>query len=229
MPANAGVFFVKEGMIFFLLFHFSHVIMTQQKNGVNMKKEIILMMGGQGSGKGTMSKLFLEENKNYKYIETGAMLRALPDNSPLKQIMARGEFVPDADLCALLKEQITPDTNVVLDGFPRQLSQAQWLVVNFSDKFNVIALYLNISRELMQKRIEDRIRSGANRADDADSAVVKRRLDSFFGKTVPAIEWLKENKNVNFANVSIKDAPIETNYNTLKMALIMTRNMRQKR
>ena len=191
-----------------------------------MKKDLILMMGGQGSGKGTMSKLFLQENQNYKYIETGAMLRELPDDSPLKKIMARGEFVPDQDLCALLKEKINPNTHTVLDGFPRQLSQAQWLLVNFSDKFNMIALYLNISRELMQSRIEQRLKEGGSRADDADSAVVKRRLDSFFGKTVPAIEWLKNKNEITFVDVPIQDAPIATNYNAVKNALRLTRKVR---
>ena len=191
-----------------------------------MKKDLIIMMGGQGSGKGTMSKLFLQENQNYKYIETGAMLRELPDDSPLKKIMARGEFVPDQDLCALLKEKITPDTHTVLDGFPRQLSQAKWLLVNFSDKFNVIALYLNISRDLMQNRIEQRLREGGGRADDADATVVKRRLESFFGKTVPAIEWLKQKRNVTFLDIPIQDAPIATNYNAVKSALESTRKIR---
>ena len=191
-----------------------------------MKKDLILMMGGQGSGKGTMSKLFLQENQNYKYIETGAMLRELPDDSPLKKIIARGEFVPDQDLCALLKEKINPNTHTVLDGFPRQLSQAQWLLVNFSDKFNVIALYLNISRDLMQNRIEQRLREGGGRADDADSVVVKRRLDSFFGKTVPAIEWLKNKNEITFLDVPIQDAPIATNYNAVKNALRLTRKVR---
>ena len=42
--------------------------MQSAKTEKNMKKELILMMGGQGSGKGTLSKKFLEENKNFKYI-----------------------------------------------------------------------------------------------------------------------------------------------------------------
>lgn len=188
-----------------------------------MKKELILMMGGQGSGKGTLSKKFLDENKNFKYIETGAMLRALPDNHPLKAIMARGEFVPDEALQALLVEKIVPTNNTVLDGFPRQLSQAKWLVDTFADKFDMIALYLNIPRDLMEKRIKQRIAEGGGRADDADAAVVQRRLDSFFNKTLPAIEWLSINPDVKFVDVPIKDAPIEQNYDTMKTMLMAAR------
>ena len=184
-----------------------------------MKKELILMMGGQGSGKGTLSKKFLDENKDFKYVETGAMLRALPENHPLKAIMARGEFVPDEDLQNLLVEKIVPTNNTVLDGFPRQLSQAKWLVDTLSYKFDTIAIYLNISRDLMQRRIKQRIAEGGGRADDADNAVVQKRLDSFFIKTVPAIDWLSINPNVKFADVNIMDAPIDVNYQKMKNAL----------
>ena len=71
-----------------------------------MKPTMIVFAGGQGSGKGTLSKKFLDENKNFHYVETGAMLRALPAEHPLKAIMARGEFVPDEDLQNLLMEKI---------------------------------------------------------------------------------------------------------------------------
>lgn len=188
-----------------------------------MKKELILMMGGQGSGKGTLSKKFLDENNDFKYVETGAMLRALPDNHPLKAIMARGEFVPDDELQALLLEKINPKSNTVLDGFPRQLSQAKWLVDTFADKFDMLAVYLNIPRDLMEKRIKQRLAEGGGRADDADAAVVQRRLDSFFVKTLPAVEWLSINPDVKFVDVPIADAPIEQNYNTMKNMLAMAR------
>ena len=186
--------------------------------------KLILMMGGQGSGKGTLSKKFLEENKNYKYVETGAMLRSLPDSHPLKAIMARGEFVPDEELQNLLLKQIIPTNDTVLDGFPRQLSQAKWLVDTFANKFDMIAVYLNIPRELMEKRIKQRIAEGGGRADDADADVVKRRLDSFFVKTMPAIQWLSINPDVKFIDVPIADAPIEQNYNTMKNMLLTATN-----
>jgi adenylate kinase family enzyme len=186
--------------------------------------KLILMMGGQGSGKGTLSKKFLEENKNYKYVETGAMLRSLPDSHPLKAIMARGEFVPDEELQNLLLKQIIPTNDTVLDGFPRQLSQAKWLVDTFANKFDMIAVYLNIPRDLMEKRIKQRIAEGGGRADDADADVVKRRLDSFFVKTMPAIQWLSINPDVKFIDVPIADAPIEQNYNTMKNMLLTATN-----
>ena len=185
-----------------------------------MKNKLILMMGGQGSGKGTLSKKFLEEYKGFDYIETGAMLRALPDNHPLKEIMARGEFVPDTEVFKLLQSKIDSATgNVLLDGFPRKISQAQWLVDTFSDKFNIYAVYLNLPESLMLKRIENRIAEGGGRADDADSTAVRRRLDNFQKETMPAIKWMQDAENVTFIEISIADAPIEVNYTSLTNAL----------
>lgn len=184
-------------------------------------RKLILMMGGQGSGKGTLSKVFLSEHDGqYDYIETGAMLRALPENSPLKAIIARGEFVPDTEVFALLESKINTATdNILLDGFPRKVSQAEWLVDTFSDQFDIVAVYLNLPESLMLKRIENRIREGGGRADDADVVAVRRRLDNFQHETMPTIQWLKSNGKVAFVEVAIADAPIEVNYASLTNAL----------
>ncbi len=178
-----------------------------------MKNKLILMMGGQGSGKGTLSKRLLENADNFTYIETGAMLRALPDDSPLRAIVERGEFVPDAEVCKLLKSKIdAANFDVLLDGFPRKVSQAQWLVETFADKFDIVAVYLDLPEPLMLKRIENRIAEGGGRADDADAAAVRRRLNNFQNETMPAIRWLENNSDVTFVRVAIADAPIDVNY-----------------
>ena len=190
-------------------------------------KDFYMWLGGQGSGKGTMADKFLKENPNFKYIETGAILRALPDGHRLKAIMKRGEFVPDEDLQQMITEKIVITDNIVLDGFPRQLSQAKWLVDTFSNKFNLIAVYLNISRDLMEKRIKQRVAEGGGRADDADNTVVKRRLDSFFIKTIPAIEYLRNNKNVRFADINIQDVPVDVNYQKVKNAITSLRTRKR--
>lgn len=185
-----------------------------------MKKKLVVMMGGQGSGKGTLSKKLLEENPEFQYIETGAMLRALPDDHPLKAIMIRGEFVPDQDVFKLLQSKIdSAQCNILLDGFPRKVSQAQWLVDTFSGDFDIVAVYLNLPESLMLKRIQNRIAEGGGRADDADSAAVRRRLDNFQFETMPAIKWMQSAEKVTFIEISIEDAPIEVNYASLTNAL----------
>lgn len=183
-------------------------------------KKLVLMLGGQGSGKGSLSKRLLQDYNNFTYIETSALLRALPDDNPLKQIMARGEMVPDTDVCNLLESKITPNNDIILDGFPRKISQAQWIIEKFGDKFDIIAIYLNIPESLMLKRIQIRIAQGGGRADDADTAAVRRRLDTFARETMPAINWLRTTKNVQFLEIPIADAPIDVNYPVFQQTLI---------
>ena len=185
--------------------------------------KLVLMMGGQGSGKGTMSKKILSENSSFGYIETGALLRELPDTSPIKKIMERGEMVPDTDVFNLLKSKIeqykSENKNVLLDGFPRKTSQAEWLVQNFGAAFDVVVVYLNLPESLMKQRIQNRIAMGGGRADDADASAVRRRLDIFFNETMPAINWLKSVPGVKFLEIPIADAPIEENYANVKGTL----------
>ena len=165
-----------------------------------MKHTMIILMGGQGAGKGSIANIMKTEHE-YKHIESGALFRSLPADSEIAKIMARGELVPDSELFKLMSSQITDDGDIILDGFPRTLPQAQWLVENFADKFNIHVLYLNLSEELMIFRINKRLNEGGGRADDADGAAVRRRLDTFWKVTVPAIEWLRIAPNIKFSDI----------------------------
>jgi adenylate kinase len=184
-----------------------------------MKPKMILMMGGQGVGKGTHARRLIARD-GYGYIETGAMLRALPAESRVAQIMARGELVPDTDLFDIVSDAITGVSgDVILDGFPRTLPQAQWLVKNYADKFDIRVVYMNVPEDIMLARIEKRIREGGGRADDADSTIVRRRLDSFWKITVPAIEWLRTAGGVNFADVDVSAEDPDVNFARISAAL----------
>lgn len=165
-----------------------------------MKHTMIVLMGGQGAGKGSIANIMKTEHE-YKHIESGALFRSLPADSEIAKIMARGELVPDSELFKLMESEIDLDTDIILDGFPRTLPQAQWLVEKYADKFNIHVLYLDLSEELMIFRINKRIREGGGRADDADTAAVRRRLDTFWKITVPAIEWLKTAPGIQFSDI----------------------------
>ncbi|MBR4475732.1 MAG: nucleoside monophosphate kinase [Alphaproteobacteria bacterium] len=165
-----------------------------------MKHTMIVMMGGQGAGKGSVANIMKTEHE-YKHIESGALFRALPADSEIAQIMARGELVPDSELFKLMESEIDPNADIILDGFPRTLPQAQWLVEKYADQFDIHVLYLDLSEELMLFRINKRIREGGGRSDDADHAAVRRRLDTFWKVTVPAIEWLKTAPGIKFSDI----------------------------
>ena len=183
-----------------------------------MTYKMIVMMGGQGVGKGTHAKKLIDLG-GFQYIEAGAILRSLPADSKLAQIMARGELVPDADLFELLAEKFNVKHDVIVDGFPRTIGQAQWLVQNFANKFDVQVLYLNVPEKVMLERIQNRIREGGGRADDADPSVVRRRLDNFWKTTVPAIEWLRNAPGIKFSDVDVSEFDFEKNFNKVLTAV----------
>lgn len=183
-----------------------------------MKPKMILMMGGQGVGKGTHARRLIERY-GYEYMETGAILRALPAESKLAKIIARGELVPDEDLFELLSKYFDTDSDIILDGFPRTIGQAQWIVKNYADKFDIRVIYLDVPESIMLARIEQRIRTGGGRADDADSTIVRRRLDNFWKITMPAIEWLRTAKNVKFSDVDVSDVDTDKNFARVLVAL----------
>lgn len=176
-----------------------------------MKPKMILMMGGQGVGKGTLARCLMA-NGGYEYIETGAILRALPPESKLAQTIARGDLVPDSDLFELLATRFKTDSDMILDGFPRTLGQAKWIVENYSDKFDVHVIYLDVPESVMLSRIEKRMREGVNRADDVDAAVVRRRLDNFWRITMPAIEWLRTAPGIKFSDIDVSEPEVDKNF-----------------
>ena len=179
-----------------------------------MKERLmIVLMGGQGVGKGTHARRLIDQF-GFGYVEAGAILRKLPTESPVAQIMARGELVPDEELFKIIGAAIAQESkkDMILDGFPRTIGQAQWLVKQFADKFDLNIIYLNVPENVMLERIQNRVREGGGRADDADAAVVRRRLDNFFKTTMPAIEWLRTAPGIKFSDVDVSAFDLEINY-----------------
>ncbi len=191
----------------------------------NLKSKLIVLMGGQGAGKGTHAKNLVEQ-KGFKYIETGAILRGLPPESPAKQIMARGELVPDTELFKIIDNAIKScgNADMILDGFPRNVEQAKWLVnqyVSLKSPYDIHVLHLSLPEKVMLERISNRVKEGGGRADDQDPAVVQKRLAEFKNKTLPAIEFLQNANGVHFYDVDVSQPDFTTNFLNVCKALGM--------
>jgi len=188
-------------------------IQTSRKKDFNMTKpNMIVFMGGQGSGKGTFANLMRKQH-DYKYVEAGAILRALPSDSEIGQKISRGELLTDAELLPIISKYIAPDHDLILDGVPRTLGQAHWFIENYADKFNIKIIFLNIPESTMIAHIQKRIQEGGGRSDDSDAAAVQKRIAAFKSTTMPAIEWLAHQPNIKFYDIKLPSDDIDTNFN----------------
>ena len=94
----------------------------------------LILLGPPGAGKGTQAKM-LKEKFQIPQISTGDILRqAVKDNTELgaraKTVMDAGQLVPDNIVIGLIKERIRQEdceTGFILDGFPRNIAQAEKL------------------------------------------------------------------------------------------------------
>jgi adenylate kinase len=94
----------------------------------------LIFMGPPGAGKGTQAARVAPEH-GLAHVSTGDMLReAVREGTELgrvaKEIMARGDLVPDEIIIGMIEERLAlPDTEagIILDGFPRTLAQAEAL------------------------------------------------------------------------------------------------------
>jgi len=126
--------------------------------------KIIVLMGAPGAGKGTQARL-LQERLHLPQISTGDIFRALKNaQTPLAQevreIMERGQLVPDELTIRLVKERTAqPDcrNGYILDGFPRTPAQAASLEKLAVEQGNsIVAVQIDVPGELLEQRMTGR-------------------------------------------------------------------------
>lgn len=125
---------------------------------------IIVLMGAPGAGKGTQARL-LQERLHLPQISTGDIFRALktaqtPQAQELRDIMQRGQLVPDELTIQLVKERTAKDdcrNGYILDGFPRTPAQARSLEKLAAEQHNdIVAVLIEVPLELLEKRMTGR-------------------------------------------------------------------------
>ena len=126
--------------------------------------KIIVLMGAPGAGKGTQARL-LQERLRLPQISTGDIFRALKNaQTPLAQevrdIMTRGQLVPDELTIRLVKERTAQDDckdGYILDGFPRTPAQARSLEqLAHEQQKAIVAVLVDVPLELLEKRMTGR-------------------------------------------------------------------------
>ena len=162
----------------------------------------LILLGPPGAGKGTQAQRLVAKHSLVQ-LSTGDMLRAAvnagtPVGLRAKDIMARGELVPDDVVVAIVSDRIdAPDAKngFILDGFPRTVPQARALDRMLEEKGTRLdaVVELKVDEGILLERINKRIaetkaRGEALRADD-DPGVLERRLRAYRDQTAPLIAY----------------------------------------
>jgi adenylate kinase len=163
----------------------------------------ILLLGPQGSGKGTQAKRISAEYA-IPHIATGDMLRAaIEAGTPLGRqvapILESGQLVPDELMIDLIRERLEePDTapGFILDGFPRTTPQADALDAMLREigRELTIVFALQVSDEICIERLLKRARE-EGRPDDTPDAI-RTRLELYHRETEPLIEHYRAQGNL---------------------------------
>jgi adenylate kinase len=158
----------------------------------------LLVLGPQGAGKGTQAKRIGAEYE-LPHVSTGDMFRAAIAaqtelGKRVQPILASGALVPDDVTVALIRERLgEPDAaaGFVLDGFPRNLVQAEALdemlgeIRRSLDAILFFDLPDGVATERMLRRADEE-----NRPDDTPD-VIARRLEIYHAETEPIVEYYR--------------------------------------
>ncbi len=195
-----------------------------------MLKKQIIMFGAPGAGKGTQAKI-LAGKLNVPHISTGDILRnAVAQKTELglkaKEIMEKGELVPDEIMVGIVKNVLFSDSckeGYILDGFPRTLNQAKLLdeiIEQLNNGYPVIIKLLVDDEVIIQRLSMRRVckvcgtivnlnqienpnkcpNCGAENSfvkrDDDKEEVIRRRLRVYHETTQPVLEYYKNKTEI---------------------------------
>ena len=173
----------------------------------------ILLLGAPGAGKGTQSKRLADEY-DIEHITTGDALRANKDmeteHGTPREYMEAGDLVPDAVVNEIVDAALADADGFVLDGYPRNLSQAEYL----SEQTDLTAaIFLDVGEDELVRRLtgrrmdpetgdiyhtefnmpdDEEVEKRLVQRDDDTEEVVKDRLETYYENTEPVIEHYRE-------------------------------------
>lgn len=209
----------------------------------------IILIGPPGSGKGTQAKI-LEERHDMKQLSSGDMLRAAVSEGTeigkkAKSYMEAGELVPDELVVEIVTDQIEKlgDKGFILDGFPRNVHQAEVLdrMLDERDRNIDRVLVIEVSNDLLVERVAGRYtcancgegyhdtfkqpekdgvcdKCGSTefiRRPDDNPDTVRNRLAVYHEQTKPLVAYYEEQGKVRVVD---GDQPIEEVTKALEQA-----------
>lgn len=176
-----------------------------------------ILFGPPGAGKGTHASA-IAEKYNLKHLSTGELLRAeIAAGTELgkqaKSLIEAGALVPDSVVEGMIEtafDTIKGFDGFLLDGFPRNISQAEDLDKILSRRGEQVTAVVSIMipDELIRRRIAHRA-AIEGRADDASDETINNRIKTYHTQTEPLIDFYK--KQGKYGEVTTDAAEIEEN------------------
>ncbi len=162
---------------------------------------MLVVVGMAGSGKSTQSQL-LTASGAYRWVSIGEILRREASQQELTEMQA-GKMLNDDRVISYLKAELNrigDKPEVIIDGFPRSVYQADWLL---KSGFNLRAVvHIIANRDVVMDRLINR-----GRPDDHNSAITERFKE--YDETIrPIIEDLQKN-GVKVVEINGNKAPLD--------------------
>jgi adenylate kinase len=180
---------------------------------------ILIFLGPPGAGKGTQAKI-LEDRYAHRQISTGDLLRAHRANKTALGLEAQGfmddgKLVPDDLIIRMMEHELTNAKDVIVDGFPRTVAQAEAFHALLAAKgLTATAVVFDVDQGVLMERLTGRWtnpRSGrvyhtlfnppkqpgvddddggelVQRPDDR-AETIEKRLREYDEKTAPLIDY----------------------------------------
>ena len=150
---------------------------------------MVIFFGPAGSGKSVQGQL-LAERKGWHWVSSGQILRDTHDKEILKA-QNDGVLVLDDKVNQAIKKalsQFSSDDNLVIDGYPKHLEQAKWLMKNYSKVKRPIDLIVvfDVPKDELLKRMHLR-----SRADDTPDSI-NERLRIYYKEVASMLDYFKK-------------------------------------
>jgi adenylate kinase len=185
----------------------------------------LLLLGPQGSGKGTQAKL-ISRTYGIPQVATGDMLREIKEldtelGRRVRVIYNRGDLVDDATIVELIESRLDRGDTIpgfILDGFPRNTAQAEALdelLARLGRDLDVVFELQVVDREVLLERLAKRA-ADEGRTDDTPEAI-RKRLEIYDRDTAPLVEYYRSTRG-NVVGIHA-DRPIEDVFAEIRSAL----------
>lgn len=189
------------------------------------KPNVVFILGGPGSGKGTMCEL-AELQLGWMHLSAGDLLRAERKRggataSIIEEYLKDGKLVPYEIIVNLLKDamelstRMTGHNNFLIDGFPRSINNLEgWCEVFGADSEIPKMLFFECPYSVLEKRIMGRAKYSGRSDDNIES--VKLRFDTFKEETLPTVEFFKSKNKCTLVDASLERTAV---YDLVKNSL----------